>query len=424
MKNSTARKLAQIPANHLIVGIDPHKKRHAVAIMTAQAGICGKFKIDNTKQGFEHLIKRVQAETAKSGSSGALFAIEAGAHYWRNLAYYLYEHDFFFRLVSPLTLKRQREGEDLTRQKNDFRDATMAAELLRTGKFTETHLLNGDYAELRALHQAYRRLRREYTRSTNILRGLLDGLFPEFCQVFKGPCGQSAMTVLLTCPIPSVIANMSEDEFIGRMRSARIGKRLAVKKLRELHQVAATSSGVKAGIYAVALEIRQRVSQQLLLGHQLEELEHRMLELFSQFPERVCLVSVTGLGEMTALGLVAEIGPLEYYRDSKTLVKLAGVNPIQNESAGKGKQHTPISKKGRSGLRYCLWQGALSLLRSNDEFRAWAKELENRAPHKNPLHRREVLGAAMSKLLRLYFALVSKGQLYRPSQEVKEAVAA
>lgn len=424
MQNSTARKLAQIPSNHLIVGIDPHKRRHAVAIMTAQATICTKFKIDNSRQGFEHLIRRVHAETAKSGSSGALFSIEAGAHYWRNLAYYLEEHQFFFRLVSPLTLKRQREGQDLTRQKNDFRDATMAAELMRTGKFTETHLLEGAYAELRALNQAYRRLRREYTRSTNILRGLLDGLFPEFCQVFKEPCGQSAMTVLLTCPIPSVIASMSEDDFIRLLRPARIGMRLAIKKLRELHQVAASSSGIKAGMHAVTLEIQQRVAQQLLLGSQLAELERNMLDLFAQFPERACLMSVTGLGELTAIGLVAEIGPLEYYRDSKTLVKLAGVNPIQNESADKGKKYTPISKKGRSGLRNCLWQGALSLLRSNEEFKAWAKELADRAPHKNPLHRREVLGAAMNKLLRLYFALVSKGQYYRPSQVVRETVAA
>ena len=34
MKDSTARKLRQIPAESLLVGVDPHKKRHAAVAMT------------------------------------------------------------------------------------------------------------------------------------------------------------------------------------------------------------------------------------------------------------------------------------------------------------------------------------------------------------------------------------------------------
>jgi len=30
MKNSTARKLKQVPKGYLVMGIDPHKRRHAV----------------------------------------------------------------------------------------------------------------------------------------------------------------------------------------------------------------------------------------------------------------------------------------------------------------------------------------------------------------------------------------------------------
>ena len=50
--------------------------------------------------------------------------------------------------MNPYTLKRRREGEDLDRRKKDFRDASMAAELLRTGKFTETRLPHGTYADM------------------------------------------------------------------------------------------------------------------------------------------------------------------------------------------------------------------------------------------------------------------------------------
>ncbi len=34
MKNSTAKKLKQVPEGYLIIGVDPHKKKHAVVVMT------------------------------------------------------------------------------------------------------------------------------------------------------------------------------------------------------------------------------------------------------------------------------------------------------------------------------------------------------------------------------------------------------
>ena len=34
MKNSAARKMKQVPEGYLIVGIDPHKKKHAVVTIT------------------------------------------------------------------------------------------------------------------------------------------------------------------------------------------------------------------------------------------------------------------------------------------------------------------------------------------------------------------------------------------------------
>ncbi len=34
MKNSAAKKRKQVPAGYLVVGVDPHKKKHAAVFMT------------------------------------------------------------------------------------------------------------------------------------------------------------------------------------------------------------------------------------------------------------------------------------------------------------------------------------------------------------------------------------------------------
>lgn len=55
MKNSTAENLKQIPGRCLIVGVDPHKKRHALVDMTLDARVWTRHKFDNTLHGFAEL---------------------------------------------------------------------------------------------------------------------------------------------------------------------------------------------------------------------------------------------------------------------------------------------------------------------------------------------------------------------------------
>ncbi len=205
MKNSAAKKRRQVPTGYLVVGVDPHKKKHAAVFMTQDFTTHSKFKFDNSREGFEMVLERVKNEMLRTGCRGAIFAIETGAHHWRNLAYFLDERGIPLRLINQFTLKRRREGKDLNHRKNDYRDSEVAAELLCTGEFNTARLPQGVYADLRGAYGSYRRLVKERTRTVNLVKSLLDGLFPEFTQVFKNPCGQTAMTVLLTMPCPETL---------------------------------------------------------------------------------------------------------------------------------------------------------------------------------------------------------------------------
>ena len=240
MENIAARKRKQVPEGYLIIGIDPHKKRHAAVAITQDFTTRDKFKFDNTRGGLETLLRRAKTEMVKTGCRGVMFAIETGGHYWRNVAYFLDEQGIPFRFINQFTLKRRREGKDLNRRKNDYRDSEVAAQLLCTGEFTDTKLQHGAYAELRAAYNAYRRLVKERTRITNLVKGLLDGIFPEFTRVFKDPCGQTALSVLSICSIPTVIAQMTEEEFINTISVGHKG-RLMKRKLCALHYAARTS---------------------------------------------------------------------------------------------------------------------------------------------------------------------------------------
>jgi len=415
MKNNAARKLRQVPVGYLRVGVDPHKKRHVAVTMTEDFLVQGKFKFDNTRNGFEEALERARADMEKAGCHGVIFAIEAASHLWRNFAYFLDEKGIFFRLINPFSLKRRREGKDLNRRKNDFRDAEVAAQLLCTGEFTETTLPQGVYAELRSTYNAYRRMVKERSRLINLLKGLLDGLFPEFTQVFKDLSGQTALRVLSVCPIPGLISVMTEDEFMKFVREGYQG-RLMIGKLLALHYAARHSSGIRVAARSVSFEVSLLVERLCLVGRHIRQIEQTLARLVDEAEEGKYLLSITGLGYISVAGLLAELGSFRSYRDARQMIKMAGSNPTESESAGKRKSRTPMSKKGRPGLRHCGWMAVVSLLRRNPDFRAWAKRLRERPAHANPLSGREIVGAGINKLLRVGFALVKKQTFYQTPQ--------
>jgi len=420
MKSTVARKLRQVPQGYLVMGVDPHKKKHAAVAITQDFTTLVKFKFDNSRGGFEMMLQRSRVEMAKTGCRGVIFAIETGGHYWRNLAYFLDERGIPFRFINQFTLKRRREGKDLNRRKNDYRDSEVAAQLLCTGKFTDSKLPQGVYAELRAAHNAYRRLVKERTRIINLIKGLLDSLFPEFTEVFKDPCALTAMSVLSTCPIPGVISGMTEEEFVAAIRAGHQG-RLMRRKLRALHHIARTSIGIEASAWSVSMEISFLVEKFSLIKQHIRIIERTMVRLVDETEEGKYLLSIRGLNYIAVAGLLAELGSFKQYRSAKQLIKMAGSNPTESESAGKRGGHTPMSKQGRPVLRYCAWTSVIPMLRFNSDFRAWAKRRRERPVHANPLNGREVVGAALNRLLRLSFALVKKQTFYRVPEPARIA---
>jgi transposase len=423
MQNTAARKRKQVPEGYLIIGVDPHKKRHAAVAITQDFTIQDKFKFDNTREGLETMLERAKVELVKSGCRGVMFAIETGGHYWRNVAYFLDEQGIPFRFINQFTLKRRREGKDLNRRKNDYRDSEVAAQLLCTGEFTESKLPQGVYAELRTAHNAYRRLIKERTRITNLVKGLLDALFPEFTHIFKDPCALTALSVLSTCPIPSVIAGMTEDEFVATIEAQHKRQRLMRRKLSALHYSARTSIGIDAGARSLSFEIAFLVDKLELIRRHICIIEGTLVRLVDETEEGKYLLSIRGLNYIAVAGLLAELGCFKAYRSARQMIKMAGSNPTESESAGKKRARTPMSKQGRPVLRYCAWTSVIPMLRFNPDFRAWAKQRRERPVHANPLGGREVVGAALNRLLRLAFAMVKNQTYYQVSKSELTPVA-
>jgi transposase len=132
--------------------------------------------------------------------------------------------------------------------------------------------------------------------------------------------------------------------------------------------------------------------------------QHGELQRASQL-----LCSIKGIGALTAAYLLAEIGPIQHFKNARQLAAYAGLTPRQHTSGTSVRGATPISKRGNAALRNCLFMPALVAKRYNPIIREFAQRLA--ANGKVPM---EVVAAAMRKLLHIVFGVLKSGQPFDP----------
>lgn len=410
MSNRVAKHLASIQPGTLFAGVDLSLDDLVVVVLNATADRLDRFRSDNNAEGYVHVRQRLQRSVEKHQAPAIWIGMEPTNYYWKQLGYDLEQHHMPFRLVNALTVKRHREGDQLDRSKDDWRDAYTIADLLRQGKFTETCLPHGVYAELQAGYTAYQRLRRDRGRQATLLVNTVRQLFPEFEQVFKDVSGATAGAVICAGLLPHVIGTSSEDLFLASVRSHYTGRHLSVRQVRRLYALAKDSSGCREATLALRLMAQHQVEVIRLLDLQAEQLLAALLTLFQTLPETPYLLSIQGLTARSALGLVAYTGDLQQYHCGGALIKLAGTQPTPNTSGRKTYSPTPFSHQGRSGLRTVAYFITLRLIRQNDALHYHYQRLTTRAEH--PLPKMQAIGACMNKLLWYVWHVAKRRERY------------
>jgi len=412
MSKYTTKYVSSLPAGTLFAGIDLSLDELVVVVLDGTRQRLDRFRTTNNANGYAYLRQRLHRLMAKHGAPGVLVGMEPTNYYWKPVGYDLERHAIPFRLVNALTVKRHREGDQLDRSKDDWRDAFVIADLLRDGKFTQTRLPHGVYAELQTGYTAYQRLRRDRGRQVTLLINTVRQLFPEFEQVFKDVSGATAAAIIRAGLWPCMMDCHNEDLFLASVRSHFTGRRLSVHQVRRLYALAKDTSGSQEATTALRLMAQQHVEAIRLLDLQAEQWLATLLALFHTLPEAPYLLSIQGLTARSALGLVAYSGNLAQYHGGGALIKLAGTQPTPNTSGRKTYRPTPFSHQGRSGLRTVLYFITLRLIRQNDALAYHYQRLTTRAEH--PLPKMQAIGACMNKLLWYCWHVVKRREMYEP----------
>jgi transposase len=406
-------KIRQVTESTIVVGVDIASETHWARAFDWRGIELGKIiSFENSAEGFLNLMSWIATQSAKERKTHVIIGAEPTGHYWFNLAEYLRGSDTKLVLVNPHHVKKSKELDDNHPSKNDRKDPKTIAKLVLEGRYCEPYIPEGVYAELRVAMNIRWRILREMTMAKNQIQRWLKIYFPEHRNVFSKFTCIGSMAILREAPLPCDLTDLGADGInaIWRQRKLRaVGKKRAAR----LYAAAKNSVGCTDGIMAARMELGLLLEDYDAKLRQHEEIMTVVETLCGQLPEVAELLKINGIGLVTVAGFLAETGNIRRFDSPRQIQKLAGLAITEN-SSGKQKGQSGISRRGRSRLRAILFRAAISLVGKygNHEFRELHRYYTTR--EKNPLKKKQSIIAMSCKLIRVFYALTTKDCAYDP----------
>ena len=171
---------------------------------------------------------------------------------------------------------------------------------------------------------------------------------------------------------------------------------------------------------AVLANLQEQID---FLDGQIETVKQRIQDHIDQQPDlkrqRDLLVTIEGVGRLTAAKLLAEFRDFSAFDNVRQVVAFAGLNPQQKQSGTSVKGKPSISKIGQASIRATLYMPALVAKKHNSLLQPFVQRLEARG-----LRAMEIVVAVMRKLLHLAYGILKSGQPFDPNYLEKEVAIA
>ena len=413
MKSNTQnKKIKAITETTLVIGIDVGSEFHYARAFDYRGIELSKkpFKFNNDEDGFAEFAAWISKHKESNGKDKVIPGMEPTGHYWFNLGKFLQDNGMAPVLVNPHHVKKSKELDDNNPSKNDRKDPKTIAGLVKDGRYMIPYLPEGVYADLRTASNLRFQLQSELTRIQNRLSRWFNIYFPEYKTVYGKSNAISGMMILKAAPLPEDILTLGVEGIVKIWRDAKL-RAVGTKRAMTLINAAEHSVGSREGLTAARLEIQMLLEDYESKNNRMQEVMALIEELVKQIPMAEKLLDIKGIGMRTVSGFLAEVGDVSRFNSPKELQKLAGLALVEN-SSGKHKGETTISRRGRKRLRYLLFEVAMSLVGKNAEFRELHHYYTTRK--QNPLKKMQSLIAVACKAIRVFYAILTKGVAYDP----------
>ena len=394
------------------VGIDVSKDKSTVCVLKPYGEVVlSPYEINHVEEEMANLISQINLFEGE-----VKVVMEATGAYHFPLLHRLKEAGLFISVINPLVMKKY-VSTALRKGKTDKLDSIRIANygLDNWVRLVDYQAPEEVYEELRQLGRHYSSYIKMRVQSKLTLDGLLQRTMPGIKTLLQGKRSAEPTKDKLSDFAEKYwhydnIKNKSESQFVssyakwakkkGYHQSEAKAKKIYAMALSGIPTLSSNSPSTKM-LMLEAVRVQHEVNRTL------ETILSQMQKLASNLPEYPVVRNMSGVGDVLAPRLIAEIGDVRRFRNGSSLIAYAGIDSPPYESGSFVGTKRKISKRGSSLLRKTGYEvmKCVKCIKPKEDNAVYLFMLKKEAEGK-PKNVAKI--AALNKFLRIYYARVKE----------------
>jgi len=358
------------------------------------------FQLDDSFDGHEKLYRILSEFCHQHPQSQIYAAVESTGGY---------ENNWFHTLVnfqSSLPLKTARLnpcGVSNNSKAGLQRNITDPISAENVAKYMIEHPENIIYqqqdplASLRKQWSFIKMLSKQKTQLLNQLESNLYGANPEILAYCKHGVPNWVLSVLQRYPTAAKLA---------RAKKSAVAAIAYVSPQKAVALIGAAKKSVASATDEVTAQIIKAMVKQIQQLTKTIDAQEKSISENCTVPQVQLLKTFVGVGDISAVGLILQIGSIERFGSAKKLSSFFGLHPIYKKS-GDGSWGFHMSKKGRVVPRQILYMVAMVAIQKNPLI----KEIYLKHTEKG-MEKMAALGVCMHKICRIIYGMLKHNKAF------------
>lgn len=345
-------------------------------------------------------------------SSTLEIVFEATGVYSKALESFFKAEGYAYSKLNPLEASFQ--SKTLRSNKNDKVDAHNLALSHLKNRNCIYKQSDRKYDELKQLSRYYSEIDEELSIIRGRLHSCIQVTFPELEKIFTTK-SSLFLNIAQIYPHPMLVLKDSKTIIKNKIlknTKKNLSSLRAQKQAELLIKAAQNSYPAVDELHPVILQVKHYACRYQELVDQKNEITVLMDGLAQPLPEYNVLLSFPGIGINSAVRVIAELGDIRRFNNSKQINAFVGID-IRRYQSGKFQMRDKINKRGNKVLRKILYLIILNMIRTKTIENNHIKEYYYRLKSEpmNKCHKVAVI-ASINKFLRTFFYLVAQDTLY------------
>lgn len=327
-----------------VLSIDVSKsKSYAAAFLSLKKPYQKPFSFSHNPNNMSSLINCLTDMESVSGLKPQV-VLEATGNYSKPLVSFFMDHGYEVVVLNPIETHFLKK-KAIRKVKTDPVDAIRIAQVFYQSTYKPISILPSNIMDLRNLCRQFDGFNCLYTETQLRFRCILDLIFPNYDKVFSKVSGVTALNVISSFPSPKAVLSASKDELLHALKPARQSRPWYEMKVEQLLMAARESLPCNQAQQSNIRVLKDYVNVLLTLQKVMTGIRAQLIAQAKLSPIFHLILSIPGVGELTAATILSEIGDIHRFPTVKQLVAFAGLDPSVFESGKFKATNNKISKR-------------------------------------------------------------------------------